>query len=316
MRKFGQEVILTITNGAKETVLNADGLRVDFDVRVIAGFSRASVTVYNLNDETIGALIGGTDNYCTITTRLHGKQEFTVMDKFYISNAIDEKKIPETITTLYCYDRLRKSVLEKAISITVPKPTLRRSVAAVFLAGGHAGAIEYTAFPGDLEYYVPVKPKGSYEGSVQQCMRELGNEYSFNMYTKPEGFLLVYKPLPEQIDLTTLNTQPVLVLHTNNMRANPKIAPAQLQVVSNLDGNIQPGVLLDISQLLTAGTSTDETTLQLAAQFAQKSLSGYSRYQALTIQHKGSNYTGTWSTTVSAVAPTRGINMPTQTWWK
>jgi len=67
MKKFGQEVILKITDKNGRAILDATGLRVDFDVREVDGFSRASISIYNLNEESIANLIGGNaDHYATV----------------------------------------------------------------------------------------------------------------------------------------------------------------------------------------------------------------------------------------------------------
>jgi len=317
MKKFGQEVILKITDKNGRAILDATGLRVDFDVREVDGFSRASISIYNLNEESIANLIGGNaDHYATVTTRLHGSQEFVVISNFFISNTITENKIPNVITTLYCYSK-GKEILEKQVNIEeVNQPKLENLITALLLDAGYQGRVRYQCFPSNQQEYIPPRPKAPLIGSVNQCLNDLKREHGFLSYTRPDEFLFVYTPNLAQVPLTELdNLQPV-VLNTSNMRANPKLAPAQLQVVSNLDGNIEPGAVLDISQLLTAGTSQDEQTLQIAKDFARKSIAGYSRYQTLVVQHKGSNYTSEWQTQATAVAPLDGLAMPTTHWFR
>jgi len=317
MKKFGQEVILNIADKNGRSILDATGLRVDFDVREIDGFSRASVSIYNLNEESIANLIGGNaDHYATIITRLHGMQEFVVMDNFFISNTISENKIPNVITTLYCYAK-GKEILEKQVNIEeVNQPKLENLITALLLDAGYEGNIRYQCFPDNQKEYIPPRPKAPLIGSVNQCLNDLKREHGFLSYTRPDEFLFIYTPNLAQVPLTELDDLDAVVLNTSNMRANPKLAPAQLQVVSNLDGNIQPGAVLDISNLLTAGSSQNEETLQIAKDFARKSIAGYNRYQSLVVQHKGSNYTSEWQTQVTAVAPTNGLAMPTTNWFR
>ena len=71
MQRFGQEVVLTVTDENGGQVLNASGLRVDFDIREIRGFSRASIRIFNLTDTTIGSLVGAQNRYATLQVRLH-----------------------------------------------------------------------------------------------------------------------------------------------------------------------------------------------------------------------------------------------------
>jgi len=320
MQRFGQEVRLVVTNGEGGQVLDASGLRVDFELYQIRGFNRASVKVYNLTDATIGSLVGVRDRFATLSVRLHGGSWFTLIDGFYINNSIDEVKLPDRITTLYMYDGIKKKILEQHVSVVVVNPTLQRMVDQVLNAGARAGSAtppntRYQSFPVNLEDYELVPAVRNLEGSVQMCMKQLEMEFDFNMYTEKDGILMVYKPHLSQVGDTDLDQYGIVQLDTNNMRANPILAPAQLQVNSNLDTRIKPGAVLDISQLLTAAPGSPEITLQLADQFARESLAGYSRYQSLTVIHKGSNYTAQWNTQVTAVSPTNGTVAPVGASW-
>jgi len=316
-KKFGQEVILTIEDKNGRGVLDASNLRVDFDVRELDGFSRASITIYNLNEDTIANLIGGNnDHYATLTTRLHGSQEFKVIDTFFISNTISEKRIPNVITTLYCYNK-GKEVLETQVNVDkISEPTLEKLITSLMRSAKFGGEIAYQCFPNDQQNYKPPRPTASMHGSVWDCLEDLKMEHGFKSFTGNDSFLFVYTPDLAQVPLTNLDDLEKLVLQTETMRANPKLAPAQLQITSNLDGNIRPGAVLDISELITAGTSTDEQTLQLSPDFARRSIAGYNRYQTLVVQHKGSNYTSEWHTIASATAPTNGLAMSTSQWFR
>ena len=320
MQRFGQEVQLTVTDGEGGQVLNASGLRVDFDLRQIRGFNRASVRVFNLTDNTIGSLVGAKGRYATLKVRLHDGPWVTIIDGFYVNNSVDEMKLPDRITTLYMYDGIKKRILEQHVSVVVVNPTLQNMVDQVLNAGARAGSAtppntRYQSFPVDLKDYKLVPAVRNLEGSVQMCMKQLEMEFDFNMYTEKDGILMVYKPHPNQVPNTDLDSYKTITLDTNNMRANPELAPAQLKVTSNLDPRIRPGAVLDISKLLTASIGSDENTLQLADQFAVQSVGGYTRYQALEVQHRGSNYTNHWSTTCSAVSPSNGTNMPVGSSW-
>jgi hypothetical protein len=95
----------------------------------------------------------------------------------------------------------------------------------------------------------------------------------------------MYKPDLKDLLLTELADQkPDIVLDVRNMRSNPKIGPAILSINSNLDGRIKPSSVLDISQLFTAGTSTDSEVLEVANNFLKNSVAGFTKYQALTVQ--------------------------------
>ena len=312
MKRFGQEVFVTIESKDNVGILNAAGLRIDFEVKELSGFSRAKITIWNLNEETIGNLIGGNqDHYISLTTRLHGGSEFQLVDGFYISNSIDHKQLPDTITTLYCYSGLKKEVLEKQVSAVAPKGSLKEQLKALRIAAKFKGEFKTSTFPKGLLEYVPDRPSDMpMNGSVSQVLNALGKEYSFRSHTIGDDIYLMYMPDLTQVTLTDLDNRTAITLDTNNMRANPKLSPAQLQINSNLDGNIRPTAVVDISKLLTAEGNFDEVALQVAADFAQQSVSGYKKFQVIEVTHSGSNYTGTWNTQASCVAPKQGATAP------
>lgn len=154
-------------------------------------------------------------------------------------------------------------------------------------------------------------------GSMGEVLELLGNENNFMHFTVGNDILLQYLPDLKQVPLTDLDSREFITLDTNNMRANPKLSPAQLQINSNLDGSIVPGAVVDITQLLTAEIGSPAETLQIADNFAQTAVSGYKRFQVIEVTHKGSNYTGTWNTMADCVAPKRGATSPVgKSWFK
>ena len=316
MKRFGQEVFLTIESADGTPILNAAGLRIDFDVKQIQGFSRASVVIYNLNDETIGNLIGGNqDHYATLTTRLHGGNEFVLIDGFYISNSIDHKVLPDTITTLYMYSGLKKKYLEQQVSTSARTSSLDAQLKALKRATKFPGEFVLKSFPEGFEAFIPPRGPSPMTGSMSEILEALGKENNFKFWTVGEDIQISYLPGLNQVPLTDLDTREFITLDTNNMRANPKLSPAQLQINSNLDGSIVPTAIVDITQLLTAEIGTDEVTLQIADNFAQTAVSGYKRFQVIEVTHKGSNYTGSWNTMADCIAPKRGATAPVGSSW-
>ena len=318
MNKFGQEVSLTVTDSSGEKIVfDGGGLRIDFDVRLIDGFSRGTFTLYNLKESTIRALANG-ENYVTLKTSLHGSSNYIVANRFFVSNVLEEKKLPDSITTLYCYDSLRRQYLENPIDLTVRSPNLKKQMLAILNEAGFRGNINYQSFPEGRITQGTSRPSVNIQGSAQQCVRKLQRQYGFKFYTDFEaGFNCVYLPNLLEAPLTSLNNKsPDVILDIVNMRANPIIGPATLFVTSNLDGRIRPGAVLDTSNLVTVGIDATEETLQIANQFLKESISGFTKYQTLTVQHKGSNYTGEWKTIATATSPTEGMSMPTLSWQK
>lgn len=303
-----QEVILTIEDENGTLVLDATGLRVDFDVRFIDQFSRATFKIWNLNDATIKAIMVG-DKFVTLKTKLHGRNEFTIANKYYISNSVDEKILPNTITTLFCFDKLERDLFEFELEggVTVNAPcSLERAVTAIFSAAGYSTAPTYLYFPDDLTTLVSNRRSATYDGSVGDALAELAEEFKFKTYIENGLVTLMCTPDLNNVNRTNLPQAPVITLQTDMMRANPKVGPAILNVTSNLDSRLRPGAILDISKLLTVGVNVNETSAQLADNFFAEGITGFSKYQILDVQHKGSNYTGDWFSEVTASSPTVG----------
>ena len=312
---FGQEVFLTVHDKTGEDVIfESAGLRVDFDVRLVNGFNRGTFSIYNLTDETIKSLVGD-DVYVSVTGALHGRK-FLVADTFFISNVLEEKVLPNSVTTLYCYDSLRKESLEEQLDEAVYTPTLRRVFEHMSRATRIAGENIFKSWPEGLLDQAPPRRFQHFHGSYQSIISKLQEQYNFNVFTESGGLVFVYMPDTSDIDFTDLNTrEPDVVLDSFNMRSNPKIGPATLFVTSNLDSNIRPGAVLDASNLITVGAA-DTTGLDVAKDFLNHASVGYTKYQVIASQHKGSNYTSEWKTVATAISASKGKRMPTLSWQK
>ena len=317
IQKFGQYVLLQVHNEQGVQVFATDSLKVDFDVRNIPNWSRAKIDLTNLAPATIRKLSESQNgNYVTLFTSLHDSPLSKIVDRMFISNAIEEVKVPESITSLYCYSKSRKLFLEKQIDIKVTTPTIHNTVEKILQAGGFTGQIEFKFFPPELLQYRPPKPSTRQQGSVVDLLTKLGLEFGFNYYTIGNKMVFMYKPNVNNVVATSFYSgEGDIKLSTTNMRSNPKIGPATLSVVSNLDPRIEPSTVLDIANLLTVGTNTSTETLQVAENYLREKVAGFSKYQTLSVQHKGSNWTGQWITQAVGTSPTPGTTMPSERWW-
>jgi len=297
-------------------VLDASELRVDFDVRLIPEFSRATFTIWNLNEVTIASLMDG-DRYVTLKTQLHDGRVDLIADRFFISNVVDELNLPNRMTTLYCFDRIRKDILEKQVSVEVKGyPALRTVVDELLVASdyGYTEESDFRSFPDGILYEANKKAIRMINGSAQQVLRRLEKEYKFVTYTSDGRLIFMHKPNLGGVDRTSLfDKQNDFVLSTSSMRSNPKISIASCSIHNNLDGRIKPTMILDLSELLTIGTSAGQGALELVDKYV-RNFSNYSKYQAFAITHTGSNYTADWSTRITGLSPTYGKLMPTVLW--
>ena len=225
--------------------------------------------------------------------------------------------MPNSITSLYTYSKLRKEYLEEPISIYVERPTLRKVLTDTTKASGFGGTLDFKYFPTKVLDFLPPNPKSKQEGSLLECLEVLAKENHFRFYTEESSFTFMYLPDVENLQDTDMYTSNGdVVLDTKNMRANPKIGVATLSVTSNLDPDIKPSTILNTSELLTVGTSTNQDTLEIAEKYLQDKVAGNDKYQTLSVQHKGSNWTKEWQTVAAATSPTKGTTMPTTTWFR
>lgn len=318
IRKFGQYVLLQVHNEKGDLIFQTDSLKVDFDVRHIKGWSRAKFTITNLSANTIRNISdANSKNFVTIYTALHDSPLGLVADRMYISNAIEEVVVPESIFSLYCYSKLRKLFLEKQVDIKISKPTLRKIIDSCLRNAEFKGTHDFKHFPSAiLDFESTGRASTRRQGSLISILDTLGDEYKFNTYTDSNRFIFMYKPDSKNVTDTDFYTsEGDIKLSTTNMRTNPKIGPSTLSIISNLDTRIKPATVLDISNLLTLGTDTPEQTLQVAENYLREKVAGFSKYQTLAVQHKGSNWADVWFTQVSATSPTPGISMATTKWW-
>lgn len=312
-----QEVTLLVhdqpTGG--NLLLDASGLRVDFDIRLIPKFSRATFTIYNLSEDTIKVLMDG-DRYITLKTRLHGGKEHTLVNRYTLNNATDELRLPDRITTLFCFDTLRKTVLETQVDLEVKNPTLERMVRQLLAKSNHTGGIDFKTFPVGLLGEAGLRESRPLQGSTQQCLKRLGGEFNFETFTINNGFTFLYKPDIDNVAKTDLSTKKdIVTLQTKAMRSNPRVGIATATIESNLDPSLNPTTTIDLSKLATIAVEASQGSLEMLDRYL-KNFSGYSRYQIFSTQHKGSNYTDQWHTIVSALSPTRGKLMNTVAWSK
>ncbi len=315
IRKFGQYVLLEVHTEAGELIFSTDSMKVDFDIRHIEGWSRAKISVTNLAPDFIKK-IGNSGHYATVTVALHDAEPIVIADRMYVSNALEERQVPNIVFNMYCYSKLRRAYLEHQIDVQVTNPSIRKTIDTCIKATGFGGAIEYKHFPEGLLDNLPPKPASKRQGSLLSVLESYSHEQRLKVYTIGNKFVVMYQPTAKNVTGTDFYTSNGgILLSTTNMRSNPKIGPATLKVHSNLDPRITPTTVLDISNLLTLGTDTSQEALEVAEDILRNSVAGFSKYQTLSVQHKGSNWTGEWSTHVGATSPTPGLAMNTDKWW-
>jgi hypothetical protein len=314
INKFGQEVRLLAhdANGAK--IFETDSLRIDFDIRHIETFTRAKITIFNLSPETSRVLSKPQSVFLTLWVSLHGSVQQIIASDLYVSNAISEVKVPDVELSLYCVTKYKEQ-LDKYVDIWVQKPSLKKIIKELFANAEYHGLYELRHFPDDILDYVNYRPTLR-QGTLMSVLESMGEEYGFKVFTENSVIVLLYRCQTSNFKTTSIEREEGTVkLSSDNMRANPKIGVANLSVVSNLDLNIKPGAVLDITNLVTASVDAPLDVLEIGLNLVQEGIAGFSKYQVHSVQHKGSNWTETWQTQAVGYPPENGVSMPTDQWW-
>jgi hypothetical protein len=255
--------------------------------------------------------------FADLSVRLHDGELRPIVKDMFVSNALQVTVLPETVASLYCYSGIMRSTFEKPIDEYIFNPSLENILRHLMSVAGYEGTPEFKFFPDEVLKSIPDSPTKREVGTLLDILDRLGDQYSFKTYTDFDSVVFMYIPDSKNVDQTSLfDASADIVLDTNNMRQNPKIGPAQLQVTSNLDPLIRPTSVLDVTKLLTVASSVNEETLKVAQDFLSGQVAGFTKYQTLTVRHRGSNYTSVWETTAMATSPSSGgTTMPTTNWW-
>jgi hypothetical protein len=324
IKSFGQKVNLEVFSMDGDLVFSSQkvkdetnpytSLRVDFHVIKMVKFNRAKFEVYNLDDDTVKELCSG-DRYCRLSVSLHDQPYEVLVDNMFISNALRETVRPNNVTSLYCYDRLKKEVTEENINLVTKNTSLEGICTGAIQGLSGVDRIIYKDFPPTHLSYKPLNPNYVWSGSVGGMLDEVAEVYGANWFIEDKSIILMYRPDINSIEDSGLDKKPAdIVLQTSNLRSTPKVGPGNLQLVSNLDTRIKPTSILDSSELVTAATSDNLDTLQLANNFLKSPVSGFSKFQCVAVEHRGSNFTNRWETSTTAVSPSKGTKMALYNW--
>jgi hypothetical protein len=324
IKSFGQKVNLEVfgkdgelvfsSQKVKETTDPYTSLRVDFHVIEMQGYNRAKFEIYNLNNRTVKELTNG-ERYCKLSVSLHDQPYEVLIDEMFVSNAMRETRMPSNVTSLFCYDKIRKDVTEETVSFSTFNTSLKGIMTAAIAKAGFKTELDFKDFPNaKLDYRYPA-PIYMWSGTIDKLFNSLGKQFDFKWFIKGKGITAMYIPSLNNLEESSLSSKkPDIILRTSNMRATPKIGPATLQVTSNLDTRIRPTSILDSSKLVTASATDTDETLQTSLDFLKTVVSGFSKFQCIAVEHQGSNFTKKWETSTTAIAPRGGNKMPLYNW--
>ena len=104
-------------------------------------------------------------------------------------------------------------------------------------------------------------------------------------------------------------------LDSSNMRSNPVVGVARLQIKSNLDTRIECNTILDTSNLVTASSESGFDTLTIDKNFLKDTVSDSSLFSTLSVNHIGSTHTKNWDTKAIAIKAAKGTHLPNYNWY-
>lgn len=318
MAELKQKVFLEVWDSPSggTRIFTSKDLRVDFDVQHIPEFSRATFTLWNLNDKTISSLMTG-DLFVTLRTQLHDGEVQMIANRFQVNNAVDELKLPNRVTTLFCFDNLRGRYLEREVVTRAFKyPSLKDILDSLLhnIAYGSTTDDEYLSFPEGFIHKPSKRIVRHLNGGAQTLLRGFEKEFNFVTYTIDGRLRFMHTPSKGALSKTSLAAKvPDVILDTRSMRSNPRIGIATCTIHNNLDGSIKPTAVLDLSRLLTAQVDASGRTLEIVDDYL-RNIRDNGIFQAFAVSHKGSNYTAEWSTRITGLSPTKGTLMSTLNW--
>ena len=313
--RFGQRVKLEVTNEDGRMIFSTEGLRVDFDIRIIPDFTRAKLDIYNLAPDTIKRLTTSTA-FVSIYTALHDSEYKLLADRLYVSNGYEQTLVPNSVTHLFCYSKLKYDVMEKVVDVKVASPSFRNIVRAALVAGDFDGQMHFDGFPSNFLDVVPPRCISNIKGSVESILREKCKQAGVYMYPEATDVKFVYKVDSDNVHLTGFSKANTITLDSRNMRSQPEIGVASLKVSANLDAKFKAGIILDTSKLLTAAVDETSDNLEVADQLIKDKIADNQKFQILQVQHKGSNFTKEWTTSTIAYSPAKGTHMNPYGWFK
>lgn len=318
LKKFGQYVKITVSDEGGGVLLVSDDLRIDFDIRNTAGWARGKFSIYNLDTETVGSL-RSKGRYVSVDVGLHDGPITNLVDGMYISNSMDERQVPDTVLNMFTYSAVKNAVLDKHIDAKVIAVDLYGLVQKILREGGYNFIPQFKSFPKEVLYkqYPYERSVRNVSGTVGSLLDKLAYQHGFNYFIVGGKLTFVYRPHVKNVKETDLYAEKgdLIVLSTTNMRNNPKLGIGRIDIQANLDPAITPGARIDISKLLTAGTSLTSETLAVTPNMLQDSVSGAAIYQVLETRHAGSNWTPEWLTSTLALSEVSGTLMKTGDKW-
>ena len=318
LRDFGKVISLQVFekvgNGREMDVLDADGLRVDFDIQIMPKYNTARFDIYNLNNETVKGISNG-ERYVRIATKLHDQEYVSLGMDYFISNSSTETKLPNKITSLYCVEGMRRTFLEAQIHTEMKSGGLEEHIKLLTdFAKDIKIDVTYKLFPtGILKYVTAGEKVTRFSGSIEDELAKLARMYHFQYYLEFGKLVIVYRgstPITYKSG-GLADPSTVFKLDVEDFRANPIVGAGSLQLELNLIPEIRPGNVISTEDFITA-TPANQEALRATIGMLKSSVTKFSNFQVTNVIHRGSNFTDLWNTTVFAYTADEGNRLSKQ----
>ena len=318
LKTFGKQIQLKVyargEAGSNELVLDASGLRVDFNINNTMHYNRGTFMIYNLKPSVIKEISNG-EKFASLEVGLHGGVLNSLGDDFYITNATTETILPNTITTLYCMSGKRRSFLEKQITTNFKKNTLKEFIQILVDEVKEEGiSTEYVLFPnGILNYRTPDGKTTRYDGSIEDILKRLAKMYHFQYYLLGSTLRLVFRADTPEAYAESVEEREAKEFYIDilNLRANPVVGVSHVQLEINLTPDIIPGDVFDTNNFITASNDAGLEYLTAVTNDIRSTVTKYSKFQVYNVVNRGSNYTDQWHTIIQAFTAKDGNRLST-----
>jgi len=318
IKTFGKRIELIVYSKGKDNeidiVLDATGLRIDFNLNNTTQYNRGTFSIYNLNPEVIKQLSSG-EKYVSLQVGMHGSDLATVGNDFYISNATTETILPNTITTLYCISGNRRTFLEKQLNASYEGSTLEDDIKMIVaLAKESKIKVEYLLFPDYILKHKTYDAKTHrISASIENTLKRLSIMYHFQYFMKGDLLRIVYKAdsAKSYSDSIEGREPKEFSIDVLNIKANPIVGVGTMTLDLNLAPNIFPGDVFDTENFITASNDVGLEYLTAVSGDIKSTVTKYSKFQVWNVVHRGSNYTAEWNTIVQSFTARDGNRVST-----
>jgi len=297
--------------------------RIDFEYHSVMGWAGdyGTITLYNLSSEEIKSLQRKTHGALNIKLSVGYVDSSGISDYMYdsedatltvfvgsITNAVSYKRLPENIVHLYCVPQQVSQVTQISLGdITIGAQAGATLEDAIKLLTSQAGlGYKTSGVSSDLLSYKFSRGR-AFHGTFIQEVQKLCAEFNMNFSLQP-SFIEFYPSSIASADIVNeiaTEREPIVVT-PGQVIENPVAGIAILELSMNLNPTIMPGMLIDVSKLISPdGVDTTQNYISYNLGYAGNidntvMANGMSSlYQIVSLVHHGSTHAQNFQTDIT-----------------